>query len=201
MTGGRVDEPLPAPTPPEERPPVCLLFTCTANRVRSPLAAELARRHTRRLGLPTEVRSAGRLESGLPAVDHMVRAALELGVDLAAHRSRTVDPELLEWADLTVAMTGEQVLDLVARSGPARGRVLTLREWAAAGRSGDRPSEWSPRAVREWVAPLTGRTLDALLSGSLDVEDPMGRPRRHFRRTAAEIEALVAECFTPFDRG
>lgn len=199
MTGTAADHADPgAPEPPR---PVRLLFTCTANRVRSPLAAEIARGHTRRLGLPTEVRSAGRLEAGLPAVEHMVRAGLDLGVDLAAHRSCTVDAELLEWADLTVAMTGEQVLDLVGRSSGARDRTLTLREWAAAARAGSRPTEWSPEAVRAWAAPLADRPLDALLSGSWDVDDPMGRPRRHFRRAAREIHALLADCFAPFETG
>lgn len=182
---------------PETARPVHLLVTCTANRVRSPIAAEIARAHVRRLGLPVEVRSAGRLAAGLPAVDDARWAAGRLGHDLGGHLSRTVDEELLGWADVVVSMTGEHVLDLVGLSADVRARALTLREWAAAAASGDHPS-WTPDAVRSWAARVTARPLDVLLSGRVDVADPIGRPRRHYKRAAAEIDELLATCFAPY---
>lgn len=180
--------------------PVHLLVTCTANRVRSPLAAEIVRSHARRLALPVEVRSAGRMAAGLPAVDDAVWAAKRLGHDLRGHVSSTVDLELLAWADLVVSMTGEQVLDLVGLWTGCRSRAITLREWASASASGRVPARWTPDAVRVWAASVTDRPLDVLLSGELDVEDPIGRPRRHYKRTAAEIDGLLTACFASSER-
>jgi protein-tyrosine phosphatase len=177
--------------------PVRLLFTCTANRVRSPLAAAISRRHLALLGVPAEVYSAGLLEEGLPAVEDMVEVARRFDVDLSPHRSARVNPERLEWADLVVTMTGQHVLDLIGVSPAIRDRTMTLREWAATTGRGRPITLWTPQEVRTWAAEATGRPIDALLSGDLDVADPIGRPRRFYRRAAEQIDQLLAVCFAP----
>lgn len=173
------------------------LFVCTANRVRSPLAAAVARRHLQRLGIDAQVRSAGFLQSGLAADTEMVAVADKLGLDLRDHLSTSLDVELLEGSDVIVAMTGEHVLDLVGISPDCRPRTLTLREWAAASEAGHPVRGWERAELRRWAAEVTERSLGLLLSGELDVADPVGRPRRHYRRTATEIEALLATAFAP----
>jgi protein-tyrosine phosphatase len=173
--------------------PVRILFVCTANRVRSPLAEVVLRAHAERMALPVEARSAGELEDGLPASDEMVWAAKRLGHDLSGHLSTRLTDELVRWPDLIVTMTGMQVVDLVGVAVDLMPRTITLREWAQA--SDEHPlSDWTPQGVTDWVAPLTQRSINDLLSGQHDVEDPIGRPRRHFRRTAREIHELLAIC-------
>jgi protein-tyrosine-phosphatase len=106
-------------TPPDTAGPPppgwSVLFVCTGNTCRSPLAEALCRRLLAdRLGCdPGElegrgyvVRSAG--VAALPgdaASPPAVEAAREFGVDLAAHRSRPVNPELLAGATHVIAMT------------------------------------------------------------------------------------------------
>lgn len=177
--------------------PVRLLFTCTANRVRSPLAAAVARARIDAAGLPVVVTSAGQLEAGLPAVDDMVDVARRMGVDLSEHRSTQLSPALVESVDLVVTMAGEHVVDLVALAPEVRSRTVTLKEWAAATESGRPLTDWSAEGVATWAALTTQRPLEVLLSGELDVDDPIGRSRRHYRRAAAEIQALLEVCLRP----
>lgn len=179
--------------------PVQLLVTCTANRVRSPFAEAAIRRHADQLGLPIEVRSAGLLAGDLPAIAEMVAAANRFGLDLTHHRSTTVDPERLAWADLVVTMTGQHVLDLAGISPECRPRTITLKEWASACAQGRPITDWNPDLVRAWAAVVADRPLDRLLSGELDVADPIGRPKRFYRRAAQEIDELVRTCFASAD--
>lgn len=176
-----------------------VLFVCTANRVRSPFAAALATRRCAELGLPIEFRSAGFLDSGRAAVHEMVQAARHHDLDLGAHRSTQLDSELLEWGDVVVTMTGEHALDVVGMRGDLRPRCITIVEWAAATEAGNALADLSPLGVQEWAATVARRGLDVLLSGDLDVPDPVGRPKRAFRRTADVLERLLTTCFEAID--
>jgi protein-tyrosine phosphatase len=52
-----------------------------------------------------ESESAGLLAAeGLPASEHAVTAAAELGADISAHRSRRLTPQIAERADVIVAL-------------------------------------------------------------------------------------------------
>ena len=50
--------------------------------------------------------------------------------------------------------------------------------------------------MRPRVEELTARLLDGL-SGTVDIDDPIGRPARFYRRAAEEIETLLDICFAP----
>lgn len=94
-----------------------LLFVCTGNTCRSPMAAGIAQRAVERRGLANvAVRSAGVSAShGAPAAAEAVRVAGEQDVDLTAHRSRPLDRELVEWADGVIVMSpwhGERIREL-----------------------------------------------------------------------------------------
>ena len=169
---------------------VRLLFVCTANRVRSPLAEAFTASAAAEHGLAIQVGSAGFLDEGLPAIDRMADVARKMGLDLSEHHSRTVDADVIGSADLIVAMTGQHVIDLVGIDPSASRRILTLREWAAA--ATDRPPHpWTPASVRTVTAGVTARPLAALLGGQLDVADPIGGPRRAYQRAASEITELL----------
>jgi protein-tyrosine-phosphatase len=94
--------------PPAESPEAFrLLFVCTGNTCRSPLAEALARREASARGWNhLEVASAGVAASpGLAASDGSLRAAERHGLDLTAHRSRSLTHEMAEWADLILVMS------------------------------------------------------------------------------------------------
>lgn len=83
-----------------------ILFVCSGNTCRSPLAERLALRQAEERGLDVEVRSAGTFAGrGAPASSGAVLAARRKGLDLSGHRSTPLGPELVEWADLVLAMT------------------------------------------------------------------------------------------------
>jgi protein-tyrosine phosphatase len=92
-----------------------IVFVCTGNTCRSPLAAALCQRQlANRLGCSLEeltdrgylVTSAGLAAfRGEPAATEAVTVARELRADLSAHASRPATPDLLGHADLVVAMT------------------------------------------------------------------------------------------------
>jgi protein-tyrosine phosphatase len=83
-----------------------LLFVCTGNTCRSPMAEAIARGSIEARGWQhVAVRSAGiaaapgGAASG-PAVDVLREHAL----DLTTHASQSLTPELIDWADLVLAM-------------------------------------------------------------------------------------------------
>lgn len=92
-----------------------ILFVCTGNTCRSPLAEGLAKKLlSERLGCPPEelptrgfwVLSAGvSTYGGGPVSPESVEVGAEFGADLRAHRSRPVNPQLLAAADDVVTMT------------------------------------------------------------------------------------------------
>jgi protein-tyrosine-phosphatase len=83
-----------------------VLFVCTANMCRSPLAQAIAADLAERRGLhELRFESAGRdAFDGRAATDHALAVAGEHGLDLAGHRSRPLTPELVERADVVVAL-------------------------------------------------------------------------------------------------
>lgn len=82
-----------------------LLFVCTANICRSPVAEEIARMYGEERGWAVEVRSAGvHALADQPAAPNMIRAARELGGDISRHRSSPLTEEHVRWADRILVM-------------------------------------------------------------------------------------------------
>jgi len=106
-----------------------ILFICTGNVCRSPMAEALFRRAVNGRG-EFRVLSAGLgAMDGQPPTPHSVRAMRELGVDIAAQRSRMLTAELVRSADLILGMTHSHV-DTVALLYPAAAeKTFLLREF------------------------------------------------------------------------
>ncbi|MEX0912260.1 MAG: low molecular weight protein arginine phosphatase [Gemmatimonadota bacterium] len=84
-----------------------VLFVCTGNTCRSPMAEALARREVERRGWRNVlVRSAGvSAQPGAPATEQAIEAVRAVGLDLTRHSATQLDPEILEWADLALVMS------------------------------------------------------------------------------------------------
>ncbi|MEZ4414758.1 MAG: low molecular weight protein arginine phosphatase [Gemmatimonadota bacterium] len=89
------------------REPFRIVFVCTGNTCRSPMAEAIARdRLARRGWTHVEVTSAGTFgAAGAPAADDAIEVAREHGMDLTGHRSRALDAGELARADLILGMT------------------------------------------------------------------------------------------------
>lgn len=110
-----------------------ILFVCTANRYRSPIAAacfkdELIRR---KLGENWSVLSAGTWTTdGLPAMPEAIQRAKQVGLDLKEHRSKAISGEMLQEADLVLVMESGQKEALQVEFPFYREKILLLSEAA-----------------------------------------------------------------------
>ena len=99
-----------------------LLFVCTGNTCRSPMAAALARR----MGL--DAQSAGlAAQPGAPATPQAQRAVLPLGTELSTHRAQRVTPALMAGAERVYAMTEAHAEALRAHYPAFADKIFVLR--------------------------------------------------------------------------
>lgn len=114
-----------------------LLFVCTGNTCRSPMAEAIARHRITQLGWSdVEVASAGvSAWEGGPPSGGAVRAATAGGLDLSDHSSTCLSPELVEWADLILTMSASHVI--LAQELGAGERVELLPAFASRGTDAD----------------------------------------------------------------
>lgn len=110
-----------------------ILFVCTGNTCRSPMAAALFNKIAMEMDLDVRIESAGIFAmDGAPASSGAYNAMKKYGIDLSEHKAKNITPELLEQCDLVLTMTRSHKLQLLAY---APDKVFTLLEYA--GISGD----------------------------------------------------------------
>jgi protein-tyrosine-phosphatase len=105
-----------------------LLFLCYGNICRSPFAEAYAVAR-----LPeVRVQSAGlHEEEGRPSPEHLASAAAELGMTLAMHRSRHLNPKMIDQADLIVVMDLMNYESLVREYPTAASKTTCLGLFAS----------------------------------------------------------------------
>lgn len=104
-----------------------LLFVCTGNTCRSPMAEAITRRLASECGLAdVTVASAGTSAwDGHPASDGALLVALEHGLDLTGHRAQGLSRELVAAADLILVMSPHHKERAVVLGGDGRTHLLT----------------------------------------------------------------------------
>jgi protein-tyrosine-phosphatase len=142
-----------------------VLFVCSGNTCRSPLAQAVFRRLLDEVGRSDiSVASAGTgAYEGAPASEGAYLVALEQGLDLSAHRARLLDRDLAGEADLILTM-GRGHLSRVDRLGGGD-RAHLLGEYAGRGSEAEvkDPFGEDVEAYRATLAHLT-----ELLAGARD---------------------------------
>lgn len=169
-----------------------ILFICTANQCRSPMAETIARSAIDTRGGSAQCRSRGTAPGGSPATERAQAEMKRRGLDLEHHQSATVEAEDLAWATLVLTMERSHLHRVAAVDAMAVARSFTLREAAALTVAMGRrlPTEEDDQAVaRLHRHRLPGSILT--FDTNDDVPDPTGRGRRAHRRIADEIERLV----------
>lgn len=142
-----------------------LLFVCTGNTCRSPLAEVLARREAIERGLSdVEVASAGTSAwEGAPASDGALLVALERNLDLSTHRAQQLTRDLVDGADVILAMGPHHLERAEALGGAGKAHLLTA--YAAGGGAGQ------------------------------PISDPFGGDLDAYRETAAELQREIRRVF------
>jgi protein-tyrosine phosphatase len=104
-----------------------LLFVCTGNTCRSPMAEAIARRRGEDLGYSgLEVGSAGVAAfPGSPASGGALRAAELHGLDLSGHRATLLTAELAADADLILAMSPSHLMRVIDLGAGDRAALVT----------------------------------------------------------------------------
>jgi protein-tyrosine-phosphatase len=138
-----------------------LLFVCTGNTCRSPMAEALAREYLIERGLSDiDVASAGTSTwDGAAASDGALLVGLERRLDLSTHRSQQITRALVEGSDLIFTMGPHHLERVEALGGVGKSYMLTAY-----------PSRGS-----------SGRA----------VSDPVGGDLEVYRATADELDAEV----------
>jgi protein-tyrosine phosphatase len=165
-----------------------IIFVCTGNRFRSPLAEAFVRRLTR--GMPVTTESYGTLPlEGAPALPEAVEIATSCGISLADHRSRYVNNASLADVDLLLGFESTHVQQAVVDAQAPRERSFMVGDFipllVAAGPAA--PDEDLLTRARSLVARAGVSAAGAPGLMTKGMRDPFGGTRKVYRQTASEV--------------
>ena len=160
-----------------------VLFVCTGNICRSPMAEQLLRLRAEEAGSSDiETVSAGTWATdGSPATDEALEVLAGAGCTAGTeHRSQTLTIEMVESADVVVAMTSVHLREIESVAPGSKDKVFLMKELAEL--DGDGAGIEGLLAARrpEWRR-------------ALDLDDPMGFGIGTYRTCFAEISKGVDE--------
>jgi protein-tyrosine-phosphatase len=138
-----------------------ILFVCTANICRSPMAVGLFKAKLKAQGLEKDwvVHSAGTWGmGGVPAAEEAVEALAVRGVDIGDHRSRIVKGQIIRNSDLILTMEKGHKEALMVEFPEKEGQIFMLTE---------------------------------LVGQPYDFPDPIGQPLEAFQEAARDLQHLL----------
>ncbi|WP_054970134.1 low molecular weight protein arginine phosphatase [Alicyclobacillus ferrooxydans] len=190
-----------------------LLFVCTGNTCRSPMAAAMAQTMIAERNLPWTVASAGlAAANGLPMSPLSAQTLTRRHIPLPQHRSSMLRNEMVDKADLILCMTEGHAAQVRRQFPQAAEKVHCLGEYrrpaeqsphpddgsaGGAGRTGDAGSighNARDKGARPDGADRTGHRRSRHGS-SCDIVDPFGGSDEDYEQAARDIESALAGLF------
>lgn len=136
-----------------------ILFICTGNTCRSPMAEGLMKQIAQNANLQVQVQSAGVAAfPGSPASTHTDTILKSRGIH-QNHVSQPVTPELVQWSDLILTMTESHKKILCRHFPGGEEKVFTVNEFAD-----DKGDVTDPYGGSLEVYQETERDLEAVLN-------------------------------------
>ncbi len=107
-----------------------ILFVCTGNTCRSPMAAAMLEDMAEKKGLDIEVQSAGIFAfAGDRPSNEAIEVLEEENIDISEHRTKLVTKKMLEEVDLVLTMTFSHKETLLFKYPFISGKIYTLKEY------------------------------------------------------------------------
>ncbi|MUG46780.1 low molecular weight protein arginine phosphatase [Paenibacillus woosongensis] len=188
-----------------------ILFVCTGNTCRSPMAEGIFRKLARERGIDAEVASAGvAAVAGLPISRHAEGVLKDQGI----HDQITSTPlhaELIEWADLILTLTGGHKQQAIAAFPEKADKIYTLKEYV----EDDEVVLAEQAELNQLIADLElsralGQALEEAKEQRIrellqrmpryDISDPFGGSREDYNLTAQEISAALEKLIAKLER-
>ncbi|GAA0671070.1 hypothetical protein GCM10010193_24070 [Kitasatospora atroaurantiaca] len=166
-----------------------VLFVCTGNMYRSPIAERLLPVHLGEAGIGFRIGSAGtQARPGAPMSPRTVDLVEELGGEAGEFAARRLSAELVASADLVLGLAREHREAAVRLHPVALRRCFTLEEFVRL--AGTEDLDGGPRAAVARAAASRGRA-PAVAAEADDIEDPDGRPLEDLRACAVRIDRAL----------
>ena len=164
-----------------------IMFVCTGNICRSPMAEGLLRRALTDRGIEgVSVSSTGTWGlDGSAATEHAATAAGSLGATLLDHRARTFSGTLAHDADLIIAMTSVHLREIEDMAPGTARRTRLLKELALL-----EPEHAPGASPEERLAALLAAPRPSYVR-AMDLDDPMGLPLAVYERCRDQIQEGV----------